>query len=166
MKTLKIIFAIIAALYALWPMDLIPDLSFGLGWIDDILLILAVWWFFFSKTGKSPQGFWQFYRQYDERKQARKGGAGPQFRSGDRKEEPGDREGAKGGGAKEEKRDPYTVLGVQPGASEEEIKKAYRSLANKYHPDKVGHMGEEFRELAEKKFKEIQEAYQYLKSRR
>ena len=166
MKTLRIIFAIIAALYALWPMDLITDFSFGPGWIDDILLILAVWWFFFSKPGKSPQGFWQFYRQYDKRKQARQGGTGPQSQSGYRHEESGDSETAKDSGAREEKRDPYAILGVEPGASEEEIKKAYRSLANKYHPDKVGHMGEEFRELAEKKFKEIQEAYQYLKTGR
>ena len=91
---------------------------------------------------------------------------GPQSQSGYRHEESGDSETAKDSGAREEKRDPYAILGVEPGASEEEIKKAYRSLANKYHPDKVGHMGEEFRELAEKKFKEIQEAYQYLKTGR
>jgi len=35
-------------------------------------------------------------------------------------------------------------------------------LANKYHPDKVDHLGEEFKKLAEKKFKDIQEAYQKL----
>jgi len=51
---------------------------------------------------------------------------------------------------------------VNRGASAGEIKSAYRKLANKYHPDKVDHLGEEFKELAEKKFKDIQEAYQKL----
>lgn len=58
--------------------------------------------------------------------------------------------------------DPYSVLGVRPGASSEEIKKAYRELANKYHPDKVDHLGEEFKALAAKRFKEIQSAYEAL----
>jgi DnaJ like chaperone protein len=155
----KIIFAILAALYALMPYDLINDFIIGPGWIDDILLILAVWWFFFSKQGKSSQGFWQFYRQYDQRKQARQTG-GQNSSSG--RDDFGEQPRAE----KTEKNDPYTILGVEPGASEEDIKKAYRKLANKYHPDKVSHMGEEFRELAEKKFKEIQEAYQYLKTGR
>ena len=58
--------------------------------------------------------------------------------------------------------DPYTVLGIKQNASPEDIKKAYRQLAGKYHPDKVAHLGEEFNELAEKRFKEIQKAYQEL----
>jgi DnaJ-domain-containing protein 1 len=64
-----------------------------------------------------------------------------------------------------EKKDPYTVLGVGRNATVDEIKKAYRRLVNTYHPDKVNHMGEEFQKLAEIKFKEIQEAYQQLKTR-
>jgi len=51
-------------------------------------------------------------------------------------------------------KDYYKILGVSQNASKEEIKKAYRQLAQKYHPDKVG--GDE------KKFKEINEAYQVL----
>jgi len=58
--------------------------------------------------------------------------------------------------------DPYEILGVNRHASESEIKNAYRKLANKYHPDKVNHLGDEFKSLAEKRFKEIQEAYQKL----
>ena len=60
-------------------------------------------------------------------------------------------------------KDPYEVLGVVRNASQDEIKRAYKQLAGKYHPDKVAHLGEEFRELAEQRFKEIQEAYQKLK---
>ena len=52
--------------------------------------------------------------------------------------------------------DYYTVLGVTKTASEDEIKKAYRKLAHKYHPDKGGD---------EKKFKEINEAYQVLSNK-
>ena len=50
--------------------------------------------------------------------------------------------------------DPYSVLGVSPSASEDEIKKAYRALAKKYHPD-VNNGSEE----AERKMKEVNEAY-------
>lgn len=52
----------------------------------------------------------------------------------------------------------FTVLGLKVGASEEEIKKAYKSLAKKYHPDKNSDAG------AEEKFKEIGAAYEVLKS--
>lgn len=55
------------------------------------------------------------------------------------------------------KRDFYEVLGVERGASEKEIKKAYRKMARKYHPD--GNQGDQ---NAEKKFKEINEAYSVL----
>lgn len=58
--------------------------------------------------------------------------------------------------ANENKRDYYEVLGVEKGAAEEQIKKAYRKLAAKYHPD-VNHEPD-----AETKFKEINEAYEVL----
>jgi DnaJ like chaperone protein len=45
----------------------------------------------------------------------------------------------------------------------EEVKKAYRKLSMQYHPDKVGHLGDEFRKVAEGKMKEINQAYDYFK---
>ena len=53
--------------------------------------------------------------------------------------------------------DPYTVLGVKPDASDEEVKRAYRELARKYHPD--NYQNNPLADLAEEKMKEINEAY-------
>jgi len=57
----------------------------------------------------------------------------------------------------------YATLGLEKGASMDEIKKAYRKLSMKYHPDKVGHLGDEFQKIAETKMKEINAAYDYFK---
>ncbi|MFA5357244.1 MAG: DnaJ domain-containing protein, partial [Candidatus Omnitrophota bacterium] len=57
------------------------------------------------------------------------------------------------------KRDYYEILGVKKGATLEEIKKSYREMALRYHPDRVPH---EQKKEAEEKFKEISEAYAVL----
>ena len=57
----------------------------------------------------------------------------------------------------------YAVLGLEPGADMETIKKAYRKLSMTYHPDKVRHLGGEFQKVAEEKMKEINAAYDYFK---
>lgn len=54
-------------------------------------------------------------------------------------------------------KNPYDVLGVSPNASDDEIKKAYRDLTRKYHPD--ANVDNPLADLAEEKFKEVQEAY-------
>ena len=54
-------------------------------------------------------------------------------------------------------RDPYEVLGVDPSASDDEVKKAYRELARKYHPD--NYQNNPLADLAEEKMKEVNEAY-------
>lgn len=60
--------------------------------------------------------------------------------------------------------DPYQVLGVSPNASDEEIKKAYRALAMKYHPD--NYADNPLSELAEEKMKAINEAYDQIQKER
>ncbi len=59
---------------------------------------------------------------------------------------------------------PYQVLGVSPNASNDEIKKAYRELLKKYHPD--GYVNNPLAGLAEEKFKEVQEAYDQIMKER
>lgn len=61
-------------------------------------------------------------------------------------------------------KDPYTVLGVSRDASDEEIKKAYRQLARKYHPD--NYAGSALADVAEEKMKEINEAYDAIQKMR
>lgn len=60
----------------------------------------------------------------------------------------------------------YKVLEISPDATEEEIKRAYRQVAMKYHPDKVSHLGEDVQKAAEQKFKEVVTAYETIKKQR
>ena len=60
----------------------------------------------------------------------------------------------------------YKILEIDPSASNDEVKKAYRTMAMKYHPDKVSHLGEDFRKTADEKFKKVNEAYEKIKKER
>ena len=61
---------------------------------------------------------------------------------------------------------PYRILEIDESANEKEVKKAFRKMANKYHPDKVSHLGKEMQDLAEEKFKAVNDAYQQIKEHR
>lgn len=60
------------------------------------------------------------------------------------------------------KRDPYEVLGVSKKATADEIQAAYKKLAAEYHPDKIAGSAKELRELAERRLREINLAYEAL----
>lgn len=60
----------------------------------------------------------------------------------------------------------YKILEIEPSASDEEVKKAYRKMANKYHPDKVSHLGEDFQKVAHQKFRKVNDAYEKIKKER
>lgn len=60
----------------------------------------------------------------------------------------------------------YNILGIKPNASNEEVKKAHRQMAVKYHPDRVASMGEDVQKAAKEKFQQIQAAYEQIKKER
>jgi uncharacterized membrane protein YkvA (DUF1232 family) len=134
-------------LYVLSPFDLLPEALVGpIGWLEDAITVGLVYWYFIYRPAKMRSQFKQSYYGKGEgargahQENQQKAQTEPRF----------------------SRRDPYDVLGVPRGASQDEIRRAYRKLVVKYHPDKVDHLGDEFKVLAEKKFKQIQEAYQEL----
>jgi len=60
----------------------------------------------------------------------------------------------------------YKILEIEPTVTDEEVKKAYRRMAMKYHPDKVSHLGEDFKKVAHEKFRKVQGAYDQIKKQR
>lgn len=60
----------------------------------------------------------------------------------------------------------YKILEITKEATDEDVKKAYRKMAKKYHPDKVIHLGEEHQKGAEEKFRQVQNAYEQLQKER
>ena len=150
----KIIFIVLALLYALNPYDVLPDWIVGLGWLDDIV-ILGLLWRYLHTQKKKREAFQKYHQSnqnaYDNNNANSGRGKGSRTDTNS--------------GASSNVWDPYKILGVDRSASQENIKHAYRLLAGKYHPDKVEHLGEEFKALAEKHFKDIQKAYRELGSK-
>jgi DnaJ like chaperone protein len=60
----------------------------------------------------------------------------------------------------------YKILEIDPSSTNEEVKKAYRRMAMKYHPDKVSHLGDDIRKSADDKFTMVNEAYEKIKKER
>lgn len=58
---------------------------------------------------------------------------------------------------------PYETLNIPPGATQEQIRSAYKKLAHMYHPDKVEGLAPEYRQIADQKMKAINAAYEQLK---
>ncbi|MDK2841323.1 MAG: DnaJ like chaperone protein [Anaerophaga sp.] len=60
----------------------------------------------------------------------------------------------------------YKILEISPSATDEEVKKAYRKMAVRFHPDKVSHLGQEFQKAANEKFARVNDAYNKIKKER
>ena len=60
----------------------------------------------------------------------------------------------------------YKILEIDKSVSNDDIKKAYRRMANKYHPDKVSYLGEDIRKAAGEKFRKVKDAYDKIKKER
>ncbi len=152
---IKIIIIILVVLYALNPYDIVPDLFIGWGWLDD-LVILGILWRYLYAIKRGQSFFGKYFQQHQQFTNDGVGsGYSQRHRSG--KDDQFASDSAES--------DPYQVLGIERNATPEQVKQAYRQLANKYHPDKVTHLGDEFRKLAERRFKDIQKAYQELMSK-
>lgn len=60
----------------------------------------------------------------------------------------------------------YKILEVSSDATDDEVKKAFRKMAVRFHPDKVTHLGDEFQGVAKEKFQKVNEAYEKIKKER
>lgn len=67
---------------------------------------------------------------------------------------------------KDTREDLYKILEIDSSASDEEVKKAYRRMAAKYHPDKVAYLGEDVKKAANEKFQKLNAAYEKIKKER
>lgn len=141
-----VIFIVISIIYLILPVDILPDIIPFAGRIDDLIFpVLLFLWMkkkfgagIFSNNNKAGNEYGQ-NENYQQSGQNRSAGA---------------------------RLDPYEILNISRGAGEEEIKKAYRELIAKYHPDKVSHLGEDLQKLAHEKIVQINNAYKELKKRR
>ena len=149
---MKVLLSVLGLAYLVSPYDLFPDFFVGVGWVDDLIVLGVLWWYLY--VYKRKQNIYEREPRSGEQHQTRtsRGDNG----------DPGSKQ-EKGTSARA--KDPYTVLNVGRNASQKEIRESYRVLANQYHPDKVLHLGGEFRDLAETRFKEIQSAYEALRIR-
>ncbi|NOY68713.1 MAG: DnaJ domain-containing protein [Deltaproteobacteria bacterium] len=144
-KILLILAFVLGLVYIVSPVDLIPDGFPVIGWIDDIFVGWVLG--YYLAHGRLPVFVSRFLS----------GLTGKRPVSGEKSDATGRQEDTIS------QDDPYAVLGVLPGASADEIRKAYQEMVQQYHPDKVSHLGREFQELAREKFIRIQEAYEKLK---
>jgi len=161
MKPFWLILALIlVAIYIISPIDLIPDLIPFIGRLDDIFLAFVT--IYYLRYGRLP-GFLSWLEQILWGGSRSNGSSGPDDAGAGGRAQNTRGDDAAG---QDMAADPYAILGIKPDASSEEIHAAYREAAQKFHPDKVSHLGEEFQALAQKKFVEIQGAYEVLKNRK
>ena len=160
---LIIAFIGLGLLYLLSPIDILPDFLGGPGIIDDILLVLILI-YLFRKIMRPERIKNRVFREFTKNffRNAYSDSSDSRYKRDEQRDPKGRSTDQSAKGPKVDTQDPYTVLGIQPGASREEIRNAYRDLSKKYHPDRVNYLGPEFRDLAHEKFIDIKKAYEAL----
>jgi len=163
----KIILIILGLAYLVSPWDLLPEsIASYPGLIDDGLILFIV--YHLIRHNKFPE-FRFLKKKFNH---FNTGTAGKNQKANNRQKKADDpfhhRQKAgkstfrSAGQTGTEKKTPYDILNIQPGASKKQIQAAYKTAIKKYHPDKVSHLGKEFSDLANQKFLEIQNAYEWL----
>lgn len=141
-SNLKYIFIALGLIYVIWPVDLLPDMLGLLGRLDDLLVILFIYWRYraFIAHLQNKYSKTNLENEYTKQQNANQGN-------------------------NSKKASPYEILGVSKNASKKEIAKAYKEKIKLYHPDRVNHLGPELQELAKVKSQELEEAYSALKNK-
>lgn len=150
----RIILILLGIAYLISPVDIIPDFLVPfLGFIDDGLVMAVI--YYLIRYGTLPAFFFRKQKPFQKP-------LNQDFYHSDSKTQNSDSTEKKESSKQSTPKTPHDILGIHPGASKKEIIAAYKDAIKKYHPDKLSHLGEEFSNLANKKFLEIQEAYDTL----
>jgi len=143
---------ILVILYFVVPVDIFPDFLGLPGRIDDFVVALVGLYYMVANSGKSrgPAAGGPGERTAADPNRKKRGSAGV-----------GDPETGTPAPP-----DPYDVLGVPRGATLADVRRVYREKLLQYHPDRLQHLGREFRELAEEKTRELNEAFGRIEQQR
>ncbi len=145
----KISLIILGIAYLISPVDILPDFLIPiLGFIDDGLMIVLI--YYLVRYGTLPS-FLSKQKPFQKPSDPKTQNTGSTEKKNDSEQNT--------------IKTPYEILGIRYGASKKEIIAAYKEAVKKYHPDKLSHLGDEFTNLANEKFLEIQKAYDTLMKR-
>ena len=154
---LKIGLIIFGVAYLISPVDIIPDLLLPyIGWIDDGVVLFTL--VYLIRYGRLPNFFFKKQSPFKQPSD----GETTDFASNKKSNRANRASDGKRQASQHVPKTPYDILGIHPNASKKDIQTAYKEAIKKYHPDKLSHLGEEFSDLASKKFIEIQTAYDTL----
>ncbi|MGR3177351.1 MAG: DnaJ domain-containing protein [Candidatus Anammoxibacter sp.] len=159
---------VFVSIYFILPYDLIPDF-FGLfGRIDDFVLIGWLIWFIRKRLSRPKTNYQNFNQQNKPngfssgQRQERRSQYNENSNKSRNHQSHGCQEETKTEKENAEDNNPRAILNVSRFATKDQIKKSYKELIKKYHPDKVAYLGDEFQKMAHKKMVNIQKAYETL----